>query len=384
MWISAPIKLFNFQEVGTIAKKGDFNIVINIDEYKNIFDTTFRKAIYINTNKSGLLFLNGNQNLKIPTQNKDDTGYNLSGFYSFKCSKNSIICAKAEISLTKVFLLETKLLIGIISLSILSALLVGVYLNHMLIKVTTIKNRFLRNLNEDKIICNYQPVIDFSTCKAVGCEVLVRWEDEDGSIVFPDRFLNIVKDENKTAVLTSIIVKKAFKELSDIIREHKDFKIAFNFFPTDFDYDFIQKLLRHYKELYPELNINIELTEDELIEAPAISKHINKLRSQGYLVSIDDFGTGYSSLSYLQEIAVDYIKIDRSFVKDLEIGTVKSQLIPHIVSIANTINAGIIVEGVENEDQAIYMQELGIRLVQGYYYSRPLPIDAFTEFIKSN
>lgn len=381
MWINVPIKLFNFEQLGTVAKQGHFNVVINIDDFKNIDSTNYSNAIFVNKGSDEIDYLAGNKNLKIPADSKNNTWATLSGIYSFKCSGSSIVCAMSHISLGSAISMESETLTGVALLSFMSAFFIAQFINNFLKKQAQLKNRLLRNLDEDHILTYYQPIISFSDGRTIGCEVLSRWQDTSGDIVAPDNFLGIVKDAGKTELFTAIMIDKTFRELGPYIDINRPFKIGFNFFPGDFNYRFITNTLGKYKKMYPNLSINIELTEDELVEAPKIAEHIDTLRKEGFMVSIDDFGTGYCSLSYLQEIQADYIKIDKSFIRDLEIGTVKSQLIPHIVSIARTVGADIIVEGVENEEQLRYMKEMGIEYAQGYHFSPPIPLKDFIKFI---
>lgn len=380
MWVNVPILLFGFMQTGTVSKQGNFNTVINSDEFRNSPDPNYRDAILIRQDSKTITLLVGDKSLIPPMEQVNSTWVDLSGFYAYSCSPSSIICAASHISFQKVFQVEKILTYGILALSVITSVLFGIYIKILLKNMMKFENRLMRNLSESKIICCYQPVMNLEDNTVAGCEVLTRWQDSDGGFVSPDKFLKTVKLKHKTEYFTSIVISKAFDELAELIRENQTFKLAFNIFPVDFNYDSIQTVLERYHKRYPDLKINIELTEDELIEAPEIAKHIRRLRETGYIVSIDDFGTGYSSLSYLQDIVVDYIKIDRSFVKDMEIGTVKSQLIPHIVSIAKTINAGVIVEGIENESQLIYMKGLGIKLAQGYYFSRPMPVADFVDY----
>jgi len=381
MWLNVPIKLFDFHRVGTVAKAGNFNVVVNIDKFLASASDFYTNTIYAKVGEGNFVYQSGDKNL-IPEKNENYTKVTLNGFYSFMCSENSITCAMSYIPMSKAIQSAQRQLIGIFTLSFFSATFIALFLNSIMNKSIMFKNRFLRNMTHEDVICFYQPVIDSVSEKAVGCEVLVRWKDENDNIVTPDQFLDIVKQEKKTELFTAIIIDNAFKELNTIIKEKPKFKVAFNIFPVDFNHANLSKLFDKYRKAYPDLNINLELTEDQLVEAPKISEEINKLRKEGYSVSIDDFGTGYSSLSYLHNLTVDYIKIDRSFVKNLELGTVKSQLIPLIVSIAKTIDSDIIIEGVENAHQLEYVCEHGIEYIQGYYFSKPIPIAELTEYVK--
>lgn len=380
-WFNVPIKLFNFKRVGTVIKKDNFNVLINTEGFFDINQKEFDTAILLKTDEDKIVYRSGDKTL-IPEKLEDYNKFNYNGFYSFKCSDQSITCAMAHLPILKAVMNNSTQILGIFILSFMSSTFITLYINGFMNRVVMFKNRFLRNMTPENIKCYYQPVIDVSKGDLVGCEVLVRWSDEKGNIITPDKFLDIVKQEKKTKEFTKVILSNAFREMKNILNERDSFKIAFNIFPVDFSHTGIREMFDKYRAQFPKADINLELTEDELVEAPKISEDINRLRDAGYTVSIDDFGTGYSSLSYLQEIKVDFIKIDRSFVKDLELGTVKSQLIPLIVSIAKTIDSDIIIEGVESAAQVDYVKDLKIEFAQGYYYSKPLPIDEFTEYAR--
>ena len=382
MWIDEPIMLFDFQQSGTVVKKGNFNAVINTEGFKKSVDPDVIYTVDIQKEDGSLITVKPDYRLAAPADMKNRTWLSAKGFYSFKCSDSSMVCVMTYIPMKLVGVREFRLIFGIVMLSVLSSVFISIYVKNFLKSLTRFEHRFLRGLNKESLLCYYQPIVSLDDSRVVGCEVLARWQGENGEIVSPDEFLGIVKKNGKTELFTSIIINKAFDELADIIKKNRFFKVSFNIFPVDFNFNAVSKLLDHYREVYPDITINVELTEDELVEDPDIAAHINKLRESGYIVSIDDFGTGYSSLSYLQTINVDYIKIDRSFVKDMEMGTVKSQLIPHILSIAKTVNANVIVEGIENWEQLSYLKGLGIPMAQGFLFSRPIPLDKFSELFK--
>jgi len=383
MWLNIPVKLFDFKRVGTVLKRDNFNVLINTDRFYKDDAPDFQTAVYLKIKDDSLIFRGGNKSI-VPNQLTDYKEFGLSGFYSFRCSEKSIVCALTYLPMYIALKNNRSQVFAIFMLSFISATFITLFLNGYMNKLIMFKHRFLRNMTSENIKCYYQPVIEVSTGRLAGCEVLVRWSDENDNIVTPDKFLDIVKQEKKTQDLTDIIVENAFSDLGNMLTETERFKIAFNIFPVDFKQGDLRDMFDKYRQKFPKIDINLELTEDELVEAPKISTDINRLRKAGYTVSIDDFGTGYSSLSYLQEIKVDYIKIDRSFVKDLELGTVKSQLIPLIVSIAKTIDSDIIIEGVETEAQLEYIKGLGIEYIQGYYYSRPLPAADFLAYASEN
>ena len=126
--------------------------------------------------------------------------------------------------------------------------------------------------------------------------------------------------------------------------------------------------------------IDLEITESATVDTGIdIIEIMNKMKKLGFLISIDDFGTGYSSLSMLQDMPVDIIKIDKSFVD--RIGKNDKNIIDYILNIAKELNLKTIAEGVETEEQVKYLSKRGCNIIQGYYYSKPLPEDEFEEYM---
>lgn len=123
--------------------------------------------------------------------------------------------------------------------------------------------------------------------------------------------------------------------------------------------------------------VGIKVTEHSLSEE--IIHEISRIKKMGYEVSVDDFGTGYSNLRIVKNIQPDIIKIDKSFVFDMEESSVRSSMIPQIIDIAATVGARVIAEGVENVEQRDLLLKLGVQYGQGYYFGRPMPLESFAQ-----
>ncbi len=133
-------------------------------------------------------------------------------------------------------------------------------------------------MNKERVVCYYQPLVDVNDNSFIGCEVLARWTDDDDTILTPDKFLDIVREQNLTKQFTAIIIEKAFDELEHLLSSGRELKISFNIFPRDFNTDNIQDMLNEHMTKFPTATINIELTEDEIIESPTISVDITQLK----------------------------------------------------------------------------------------------------------
>lgn len=247
----------------------------------------------------------------------------------------------------------------------------------------SLNQRVKRGINENQVICFYQPIISCKTGKITGCEVLARWLDEEGNLVTPDKFLPEVEANQQTLELTEVVLSKAIAELSDYnLLGH--LRLAFNTFPNDVASGKIQYLLKKHVPKGLESCITVEITEEEISNMEAIERNIKILRSYGYSVAIDDFGTGYSNFEHLQRLQVDILKIDRSFITGIEDKMVRASIVSNIIELAKLLNLRLIAEGVENKEQFDILCSMLVDSSQGFLHSKPVPITRFNSFVYDN
>ncbi|USD67248.1 EAL domain-containing protein [Vibrio sp. SCSIO 43136] len=222
--------------------------------------------------------------------------------------------------------------------------------------------------------CVYQPIVDLSSGDIVGLEVLSRLSDKSGDI-FPDQFIPLILDSGNSWLFTQQMVGKALEELSNIDNIPSHFKVTFNIFPSDISSGDISELIdiKGMQE-FPG-KVVLEVIENESFSYEAAQQQIKKLKRQGFMIAIDDFGTGYANLSQLEALAADYLKIDKSFVYDVDVNSIKSLLIPHIVKIAKEIDMRVIAEGVESRSQHLALFEMGVEQGQGWTFGKPVPLN---------
>ena len=132
-----------------------------------------------------------------------------------------------------------------------------------------------------------------------------------------------------------------------------------------------------------EFKLVLEITEDEQIATQSAVRHIKALKRKGFLFAVDDFGVGYSNLSQLKSLNCDHLKIDRSFVMEMEDNSIRSSLIPHIVNIAEGLDLALIAEGVENQEQSKQLQGLTIGFGQGWLYGKPQTVESLGDSVLS-
>lgn len=260
---------------------------------------------------------------------------------------------------------------------LLAALLMAIFAYSktvsILIKNRTVAARIKRLLKIENLRCLYQPIIALENNRIIGCEVLVRLQDGN-KLRTPDQFLPAALESGLGWQLDQLVIKQSLTQLKEGLPKDIPFKIAINLFPQNIKAKQLHELIYHRLGWDPktEFTINLEVIEQHYQDDMLVE--IAELKHLGYHVSVDDFGTGFSNLASVRKLQPDYLKIDRSFVYAMEAASVRSSLIPEIISIARASGAALIAEGIENEQQRDALKELGVEYGQGYFFGRPMPL----------
>ena len=232
-----------------------------------------------------------------------------------------------------------------------------------------------------------QPQCNIVTGQIVGAEALVRWEKENGEILLPGGFIPVLEKNKMIDRLDRYVWEKVCQWLKDWIdRGYSPVPISINVSRIDiFSMDvpqYIFSLIEKYE--IPEYLIKVEITESAYTENNnRIFSTVNTLRNRGMIVMMDDFGCGYSSLNMLKNIPVDVLKLDMRFLRFEERERQKTaNILEAIVNMAGVLHLPIVVEGVEDESQEKFVQNLGCRYTQGFYYYQPLPVHKFEQLLK--
>ena len=236
----------------------------------------------------------------------------------------------------------------------------------------------------EHVVCHYQPMVALPSGSIVGCEVLARLQDGD-NLIYPDAFIPALRRNKLTWQFDAMVSRKALHALAAALpAQERPFSVALNFFPHNLKRDIVHPHLQAILGVLgrTDLHIHLEVTEYDF------SKHLipdlRYLKTEGYSISIDDFGTGYSNLGVVKHIAPDYLKIDKSFVFEMGDTTIRSSLIPEIIAIANAIGSTVVAEGIETQTQVMRLCALGVQYGQGYYFARPLALDALLTLLQEN
>ena len=244
--------------------------------------------------------------------------------------------------------------------------------------------RVVRNLSADTIVVEYQPIYDMRERRITGVEVLARYRDVDGTIIYPDKFIGIALEANKTIELTRLVVDKARSELEKHWRSDEDLQVNINVFPRDLASTALFEICTEFaREANPRLKLAIEIVEYEATDCAELGAKLAKFRAKGIKVLIDDFGTGYSSVENVGLLPVDGIKLDRSFAM-APADSVMGRMFIKVIELLKTTGKPLVIEGIEDIGKIGMLLERDLaRYAQGYSIGRPMPIEAFIERLKA-
>ena len=249
----------------------------------------------------------------------------------------------------------------------------------------TLESHLRRALEREELFLQYQPKIALGSGELAGFEVLLRWRHPEHGVVSPEEFVPIAEETGLIAPIGEWIVKTAIGQLV-AWREAgvPQVPLAVNLSARQFMQSDIVAIVSGQlaaARLAPEL-LELELTESVSMADPGRSMVVmHKLKSLGVALSIDDFGTGYSSFSYLRRLPIDKLKIDKSFVQDVEHSADSRAIVQAIAAMAHRLNLGVVAEGVETEAQAAALRDAGCDQAQGFLYARPLGPEDAADFI---
>lgn len=234
---------------------------------------------------------------------------------------------------------------------------------------------------------NYQPQVDLRSGEIIACEALIRWPQEDGSFISPADFIPIAEECGLIIPLGKWILKTAMEQqVSWCQQGFTPIQMAVNVSGKQIIgqniFDVIHNIIGN-TNIDPNY-LEIELTESILMDKTGNTiDMLNKLRGIGVDISIDDFGTGFSSMSYLKKFPITKLKIDQSFIRDINLDVNDRAIVKAIIAIAKSLQMSVIAEGVEELEQLQFLQANECEEVQGYYFSRPLPGAEITELLKN-
>ena len=237
-------------------------------------------------------------------------------------------------------------------------------------------------IDEDELLLHYQPQVNLQTGALIGAEALVRWQHPEKGLLGPDIFIPLAEESGLINQLSDWVLENAAVQLRRWIHQRHKLTLAVNLSVKDLMAEELHTKLHDLMQRYglPRNVLELEITESTLMDHPELMiTEINKIKKMGITIAVDDFGSGYSSLNYLKRLPVDVLKIDSSFISDIESDPSDSAIVAGIIGLAKSLKMKTVAEGVETEEQRRILEDLGCDNFQGYLFSKPLPSELFTE-----
>lgn len=239
-----------------------------------------------------------------------------------------------------------------------------------------LENDLQRAIQQQEFINYYQPIVQLDTQEIVGFEALVRWQHPQRGMISPAEFIPCLEETGLIVQVGMAVLRQACQQLYCWHQQgHIDLTMSVNLSVRQFA---CPTLLSDVDQVLAQTGVNpaklkLEITESAIMENAETAIALTKqLRSRQPRISIDDFGTGYSSLGYLHRFPVDTLKIDRSFVREIQPGNRNFQVVNTVVTLSHQLELSVVAEGIETAQQLSWLQQLGCEFGQGYYFSKPL------------
>lgn len=246
----------------------------------------------------------------------------------------------------------------------------------------TLINTIRRSIEHDcqGFLLYYQPIMDANTHTLSGCEALLRWRSPEYGLVPPNRFIPIIENDPAFVKLGEWILHRAMEDTKPFLTSCPAFELNVNIAYEQLkQHSFVEMVKRNLTAAaYPPENLCLEITERcRLLDISRLGAIISELRDLGVRFAIDDFGTGYSSMDILNQLKFDVVKIDKVFVDNIAKGGKAVRLIGVMNELAEICGSQVCAEGVETQEQCEIVRQCGVDTIQGYYFSKPVPVDTF-------
>ncbi|MCD8511773.1 MAG: EAL domain-containing protein [Bacillus sp. (in: Bacteria)] len=259
-------------------------------------------------------------------------------------------------------------------------------MNKNIINQFTLENELRKAIQQDELYLHYQPITDLKTGVIVGSEALLRWNHEELGFISPAEFIPVAEKSGLIIELgewvlrTAIVQNKLWQEAG-----YRPISISVNLSAIQFiQQDLVDKILATLAETDLDATyLNLEITENIAMEnEEAVFSKLKELQRAGVHISIDDFGTGYSSFSYLKKYTLNYLKIDKSFIKDCLYNADDQSIVKSMVFMAHSLGLKVIAEGVEELEQMNFLKMINCDYVQGYFLSKPVGASEMIELLQ--
>ena len=251
----------------------------------------------------------------------------------------------------------------------------------------TLEDELRRAIPAGEIEPWYQPVVDSTTARVVGVEVLARWNHPEQGMLAPAAFVPMAEELGLIRAIDEAVFDAACQRAAPWVAEGLIELVSCNVSPRDLlDPGFSRKLIGRLAQTdLPATALTVEITETFLLQDMALARrHIERLAARGVRVALDDFGTGYSNLRALMNLPIQTVKLDRSLIADVGRDARVSKLVASLLHAARALGVSIVAEGVEDEGQALFLRSTGCDRMQGYFFARPMGGEAMDALLRAS
>ena len=244
----------------------------------------------------------------------------------------------------------------------------------------TLMGDLLSAIENEELELYLQPQMSTNDIRLTGAEALIRWQHHKHGFIAPDEFIPLAEQSGLIKPLTRWVLNKALSYASELAQVRQPLQISINLSAKNLqENDLINSIEQQLnKYAYPSHKLTLEVTESSVMDNPDHAlETLHKLKALGIHLSIDDFGTGYSSLAYLRKMPVDELKIDRTFVMNMEQNQDDQKIVEMTINLSHTLGLSVVAEGIESEHIIQQLNQLGCDYIQGYHIARPMPFEEF-------
>ncbi len=256
----------------------------------------------------------------------------------------------------------------------------------------TLEKQLAEAIDNDQLLLHYQPRLSLNNFNAVSVEALVRWQHPEKALIYPGVFIPIAESSGLIFKVGHWVINKAISQAKKWQTQGIELPVAVNISIQELQSSNLARKIEELLDIHqlPSYLLELEITETAAMTNVEQSlKTMTQLKNLGIKLSIDDFGTGYSSLNYLKKLPADFLKIDRSFIVDIDSKNSRESshdktIIETIVALGKSLKMPLIAEGVETKQQEIFLQSLNIEMAQGFRYCKPLAADKFIKWYENS
>jgi diguanylate cyclase (GGDEF)-like protein len=258
-------------------------------------------------------------------------------------------------------------------------------MNAKAVERLALENMLRKALTQGELVLHYQPIVDIRAKHVVGIEALMRWQHPERGLLGPGHFISV-------AELSGLIVPMGTWAMHEAARQTRvwqkhfgyELRVSVNLSARQFQQpDLIEQVRRVLEDTdLPATSLDLEITESSAMHNVDNTIYLlGEIKALGVHISMDDFGTGYSSLNYLKRFPIDTLKLDQAFVRELSTNKVDAAIASAVITLAHSLNLKVVAEGVETEEQLEFLRSQGCDYIQGYYFSRPLPVPELEAYL---